>query len=163
MTNILKYFCYIYVGDNMKNYIKVIIGAVLIGGIFAYFFYNDIKKEVVALTTQENTISLFQVGVFSQIDNAKHYQELYNPAIIYETDNYYRVIIGISYHEENKVKLESYFTNKGIEYIIKEIKVNEDFINELENYETVLIKTNKDDVIANINKSMLDMFLGYLN
>ncbi len=134
----------------------------MIGGIFAFLFYKDIKKEVVALTTKENTISLFQVGVFEQIENAKNYQELYAPAIIYNTDNYYRVIVGISYHEENKVKLESYFTNKGIKYIIKEIKVSDDFIKKMENYEVILIKTNKNEVIDNINESMLNMFLGYL-
>lgn len=146
----------------MKSYIKIIIGAILIGGIFAFLFYKDIKKEVVALTTKENTISLFQVGVFEQIENAKNYQELYAPAIIYNTDNYYRVIVGISYHEENKVKLESYFANKDIKYIIKEIKVSEDFIKKMENYEVILIKTNKNEVIDNINESMLNMFLGYL-
>ena len=148
----------------MKAYIKIIIGAILIGSMLAFLFYRDINSEVVALTTKEYTVNLFQVGVFKDYDNALNYQNKYSPAIIYEDNNgYYRVIIGLAYHEENKVKLESFFTTLGINYYIKEIKMNEEFTEMLENYETILIKTDKKDVIDNLNSSMLKLFITYLD
>lgn len=148
----------------MKAYIKIIIGAILIGSMFAFLFYRDINSEVVALTTKEYTVNLFQVGVFKDYDNALNYQNKYSPAIIYEDNSgYYRVIIGLAYHEENKVKLESFFTTLGINYYIKEIKMNEEFTEMLENYETILIKTDKKDVIDNLNFSMLKLFITYLD
>ena len=146
----------------MKSYIKIVLGAIVIGGVCAYFFYKDIKKDVVALTTHENSINLFQVGVFKSVDNAKNYQNNFDYSIIYENSDYYRVIIGVSYHEENKIKLENYFNNKNIKYYIKEIKVNEGFIEKIANYETVMIKTSNDEVIKTINKNMLDLLNGYL-
>ena len=48
----------------MKTYLKLAVGAVLVGGLFAYFFYRDIKSEVSALTNSHNELYLFQVGVF---------------------------------------------------------------------------------------------------
>ena len=145
----------------MKTYLKVVIGAIIIGGVFAYFFYKDISKEVIALTNKNYEVSLFQVGVFKNQDNALNYQNNFDCLIIYEDGDYYRVLVGIAYHEENKVKLESFLTNKGVDYYIKKVKMNEEFIKSLENYETVMLKTDKEEVINNINKAMLELFLEY--
>ena len=145
----------------MKTYLKVVIGAIIIGGVFAYFFYKDISKEVIALTNKNYEVSLFQVGVFKNQDNALNYQNNFDCLIIYEDGDYYRVLVGIAYHEENKVKLESFLTNKGVDYYIKKVKMNEEFIKSLENYETVMLKTDKEEVINNINKAMLELFLAY--
>lgn len=145
----------------MKTYLKVVIGAIIIGGVFAYFFYKDISKEVIALTNKNYEVSLFQVGVFKNQDNALNYQDNFESSIIYENGDYYRVLVGIAYHEENKVKLESFLTNKGVDYYIKKVKMNEEFIKSLENYETVMLKTDKEEVINNINKAMLELFLEY--
>lgn len=148
----------------MKAYLKIIIGAILIGGVFAYFFYRDINASVAAITNKENTVSLFQAGVFKNEDNALDYQKNFKSSIIYEdSDGYFRVIIGVAYHEENKIKLEAFFNGQGIEYYIKEIKMNEDFTDMLENYETVMIKTDKEEVVYNINMSMLKLFITYLS
>lgn len=145
----------------MKTYLKVVIGAIIIGGVFAYFFYKDISKEVIALTNKNYEVNLFQVGVFKSQDNALNYQDNFESSIIYENGDYYRVLVGIAYHEENKVKLESFLTNKGVDYYIKKVKMNEEFIKSLENYETVMLKTDKEEVINNINKAMLELFLAY--
>ena len=145
----------------MKTYLKVVIGAVIIGGVFAYFFYKDISEEVIALTNKNYEVNLFQVGVFKNRDNALNYQDNFASSIIYEDGDYYRVLVGIAYHEENKVKLEAFLTNKGVDYYIKKVKMNEEFIRSLENYETVMLKTDKEEVINNINKAMLELFLAY--
>ena len=145
----------------MKTYLKVVIGAIIIGGVFAYFFYKDISKEVIALTNKNYEVNLFQVGVFKSQDNALNYQDNFESSIIYENGDYYRVLVGIAYHEDNKVKLESFLTNKGVDYYIKKVKMNEEFIKSLENYETVMLKTDKEEVINNINKAMLELFLAY--
>lgn len=145
----------------MKAYVKIFISAIFIGGIFAYFFYKDIKNDVIAITTKKNEISLFQVGVFKNLDNAKNFQSNFENSIIYEDNELYRVIIGLSYHEENKIKLESLFIEKGITYYLKTIKVNEKLIEELENYEVVIIKSNKEEVMESINKNMLNLLKGY--
>ena len=163
MTIFLFNLIYNRVGDKMKGYIKVIIIAILIGGLIAFFFYKDIKNEVNALTSQDNTINLFQVGVYKIYDNALNCKNSYDNAIIYEDNGLYRVIIAGVNHVDAKVKLEAFFTNQNIKYYIKDIKVSSDIVNKINNYELVLIKTDSEDVIININKSILDTLLPILS
>lgn len=140
----------------MKPYFKVLIAAVICGVLIAFFFYKDIKNEVIAMTSQESNISLFQVGVFKVYDNAINFGKNFENSLIYEDNGLYRVIIGASYHNEAKIKLEQFFTNQDITYYIKEIKVNETFIEEISNLELVLVKTESAEVIDSLNKSILD-------
>lgn len=163
MTIFLNQLLYNVHGDTMKPYIKVLIAAIICGILIAFFFYKDIKKEVVAITNNESEISLFQVGVFKVYDNAINFGKNFENTLIYEDNGLYRVIIGASYHNEAKVKLEQYFTNQNITYYIKDIKVNETFIEEITNYELILIKTESSEVINSLNKSIIDALKSILS
>ena len=163
MTIFLNQLLYNVHGDTMKPYIKVLIAAIICGILIAFFFYKDIKKEVVAITNNDSKISLFQVGVFKVYDNAINFGKNFENTLIYEDNGLYRVIIGASYHNEAKVKLEQYFTNQNITYYIKDIKVNETFIEEITNYELILIKTESSEVINSLNKSIIDALKSILS
>lgn len=147
----------------MKPYIKVLIAAVIIGVLIAVFFYKDIKNEVIAITNNDSEISLFQVGVFKVYDNALNFSESFENSLIYEDNGLYRVIIGASYHVEAKIKLEQYFTNQNITYYIKDLKVNQDIIDKISNFELILIKTESSEVINSLNKSILDALKSVLS
>ena len=147
----------------MKPYIKVLIAAVIIGVLIAVFFYKDIKNEVIAITNNASEISLFQVGVFKVYDNALNFSESFENSLIYEDNGLYRVIIGASYHNEAKIKLEQYFTNQNITYYIKDLKVNQDIIDKISNFELILIKTESSEVINSLNKSILDALKSVLS
>lgn len=147
----------------MKPYIKVLIAAIICGILIAFFFYKDIKNEVVAITNNDSKISLFQVGVFKVYDNALNFSESFENSLIYEDNGLYRVIIGASYHNEAKIKLEEYFTSQNITYYIKEIKMSDSFIEEITNFELILIKTESSEVINSLNKSILDALKSVLS
>ena len=145
----------------MKTYLKLAVGAVLIGGLFAYLFYRDIKSEVSALTNSNNELYLFQVGVFKNEVNATDLANTLASKIIYHNDEYYRVFTCLTTTEENKDKLKKYYDKKGIEYFVKKIKDTKMMANDLNNYEQLLNKTNEDDVINKVCQSSLDTFLNY--
>ena len=147
----------------MKTYMKIIIFSVIIGTILAIFFYKDIKKEVNAITRRDDIIYIFQVGVFTNVENALEFQKEYDYSIIYQDNEYYRVLVGVSTTSLAKDVLVNYFNQTIGDYYIKEIRVNKDLINELASLESVILKTNKAEVIANINKSMLKTFGTYNN
>ena len=149
-------------GDIMKKYLKIIIGAVLVGSIFAYVFYRDIKKEVNAVMNTVNKIYLFQVGVFKNEKNASNFQNDFKSSIVYYDNEYYRVLIAATTSNENKEKLINLFTNQSIKYFIKEMNCKEELQSKLINYEAVLNETDSRQVIDNINQSMLDIFLTYI-
>ena len=147
----------------MKPYIKVLIAAVIIGVLIAVFFYKDIKNEVIAITNNDSEISLFQVGVFKVYDNALNFSESFENSFIYEDNGLYRVIIGAAYHNEAKIKLEEYFTSQNITYYIKEIKMSDSFIEEITNFELILMKTESSEVINSLNKSIMDALKSVLS
>lgn len=163
MTNFLNKILYNIFGDTMKPYIKVLIAAVIIGVLIAVFFYKDIKNEVIAITNNDSEISLFQVGVFKVYDNAINFSESFENSLIYEDNGLYRVIIGAAYHNEAKIKLEQYFTEQNITYYIKEIKMSDSFIEEITNFELILIKTESFEVINSLNKSIMDALKSVLS
>lgn len=162
MTIFLKFICYYSHGDIVKKYLKILVFAICLGGIIAYFFYKDINKEVKAITKKEEIVNLFQVGVFKSYNNALEFSKVFNSSYIYENDGYYRVIIAASYSKEALVKLESLYKNKDINYYLKEIRVNKKFIEKLKNYEKVIIKSNKEEIIDNVNNSVLNLFDSYI-
>lgn len=132
-------------------------GAVVVGGVLAFFFYKDIKNEVIAVTTSTDKVYVFQVGVFKSFDNANKYLENYPSGGIYKDNDLYRVIVAVT--KNNKEKLENYFVRLNIEYYIKDILVRENILEKILNYDEVLSQSNKNGVINNINKSSVDLFL----
>ena len=147
----------------MKKYLKILGVAITFGGLLAYLFYYDINKEVRAISKKEEVVTLFQVGVFKDYNNATFFFKTFPSSLIYKDNNYYRVIIAISYHEETKLKLESIYQNSEIEYYEKEIRINKDFIEKISNYESIILKSNKEEVINNVNNSILNIFSSYIN
>mgnify|MGYP003177871997 CR=1 FL=1 len=148
----------------MKKYLKILGVAIIFGGLLAYLFYYDINKEVRAISKKEEVITLFQVGVFKDYNNATFFSKTFPSSLIYKDNDYYRVIIAISYHEETKLKLESIYQNSEIEYYEKEIRINKDFIEKISNYESIILKSNKEEVINNVNNSiLLFIFSGSIN
>ena len=147
----------------MKRYIRLLLFASFLGIILGIFFYNDINNEVRAIANKENILYVFQAGVYKEYDNALNMINCINVGKIYHDKNYYRVIIGITSNSSNKDKLITYFKNNNINYYLKEMHVNKSVINDLDSYELVLSKTDKKDIIDNINERMLDIFISYLN
>ena len=143
----------------MKKYLKILFVSTLIGGIIAFLFYKDINKEVRAISKKEEVITLFQVGVFKDYNNALEFSNTFASSIIYNDGEYFRVIIAISYHDDVKTKLEVFHTNKEINYYLKEVRVSKDLINKINNFESIILKTEKDEVIDNVNNSILKLFL----
>ena len=145
----------------MKKYLKILGVAVIIGGVIAYFFYYDINKEVRAINKKEEIVTLFQTGVFKDYNNATSFAATFPSSYVYKDSEYYRVIIAVCYHKETKLKLENIFNSEEIEYYEKEMRVNKDFIDKISNYETIILKSEKNEVIDNVNNSILNIFSSY--
>ena len=139
----------------MKKYLKILGVAVIIGGVIAYFFYYDINKEVRAISKKEEIVTLFQTGVFKDYNNATSFASTFPSSYVYKDNEYYRVIIAVCYHKETKLKLETIFNSE------EEMRVNKDFIDKISNYETIILKSEKNEVIDNVNNSILNIFSSY--
>ena len=76
---------------------------------------------------------------------------------IYETiSNNYYVYIGITKSKENASKLKGYFEKLGYNIYIKEIAVdNDDFLEKLYEFDSLLSRTNDDGAIKTICNQVL--------
>ncbi len=144
----------------MKGYIKWVLGGILIGCFFAFLFYHDINKEVVALTQNKNTLYLFQVGVFAQKDNAEAFATRFNSRLVYPDDDYYRVLICATTNEENKAKLDAYYRKQNLNFFIKKV-LDQDLSDEFKKLEVLLSKTENEAAIDQVCQTTLETFLTY--
>lgn len=141
----------------MKTYLKLICGAIFLGGMVAYFFYHDINKEVVALENDEtSSLYLFQVGVFTNAANAENFASNYDSSMIYENDSFFRVITCATL--KNADKLKKYYDDLQINYFIKKITINKNLQKELENNDELLKKAHEKEAINKICQNELDIF-----
>ena len=65
----------------MNKYFKVFLFASLIGVVLAFLFFHDLENNLKSLTT-ENTVYLYQVGIFKEYNNALNTKEKYPGSII---------------------------------------------------------------------------------
>ena len=145
----------------MKKY-KILLGAILIGCLIAFIFYKDIKKDVIAITNNQDTIYLFQVGVYENINNAYNKLNEYCTNNMFYQDNYYRVISAICYSQDTCNILKNFFNNMKINYYLKKYIVSDDLIKELIINEQIINKTTNKDVINNIINKNNTLFIEYL-
>lgn len=139
----------------MKQYLKIILFSCVVGSVLAGAFFLNIKEKAEAKT--KNTIYAFQVGVFKSLENANNFSNQYNISKIIKDNNLYRVFIGVTI--KNKNKLEIMFKNKGYNYYIKELILNNDQYNELLKYDIVLEQSETPEIII---KSMLELIANEL-
>ncbi|MBR1413836.1 MAG: hypothetical protein IJ574_04120 [Bacilli bacterium] len=138
----------------MKKVLITILVAVLVGSLFAVYVFKNIE-EGIALTTSNNEVTAFQVGVFSNYDNALKQANNFKSSIVVHDDNYYRVFIAM-YHDEKIIKLmQDYY--QDISIYLKRISVSDEFLTKLAKYES-LINTSKLDNYDEVNQSILNEY-----
>lgn len=138
----------------MKKYLIIILSAIALGGGLAYFiFYKVMLKDSTSSTL---TVSAFQVGVFSNYDNALKVADR-NNGIVIPDDDLYRVYVAILYDNDAIDKLSNYYKTIGLNYYLKEISVTQDFINNIKDDEE-LIKKSSSETYSTINLDVLNKY-----
>ena len=128
--------------------------ALLIGGGIAWFLFNKIVLEDDGLSNDE--VTAFQVGVFSNYENAIRVAERNNGIVVSDSD-LFRVYVAILYDDEAISKMMNYYDNIGLNYYLKKINVSSDFIESISSSEELLLKSSSDTYSV-INLSVLEQY-----
>ena len=139
----------------MKKAIYIII-FMLSTIVFYYFIFisnNKINNK------NEYDVFALQAASFDNIDNASIYKANLPSSIIVKQNNLYNVYVGMYKDIDLVNKMIVYFEDNNINIYLKNIKVNKDLYNKLDNYEKILINSNDVRVYKNINQSILDMYI----
>ena len=145
----------------MKQNVKVFLIALLIG--FGVSILINQKFDSSLITSAlESKVTIFSIGSYTNIKLANAKKESYSNSLIYNDDGIYRVLIGV-YKDKTSIDLmSSYFLDNDITFNKVELKVNNNLINALKNYE-LLIKTSDISYYDSINNSLLQIFNEYIN
>lgn len=137
----------------MKKTLIVILGAIILGGTIAFCLFNKVvlKEEI-------NTVivNAFQIGAFTNLDNATKVADR-NNGIVVSDEGIYRVYVAVLNDTEAIKKLRSYYEEIGLKYYLKEIKVNKEYLNCISTSEE-LLKKSSSDTYALLNKEMLNKY-----
>lgn len=138
----------------MKKVLIIILCALFLGGGIAWFLFNKIVLEDDVLSNDE--VTAFQVGVFSNYENAIRVAERNNGIVVSDSD-LFRVYVAILYDDEAISKMMNYYDNIGLNYYLKKIRVSSDFIESISSCEELLLKSNSDTYSV-INLSVLEQY-----
>lgn len=126
----------------------------MIGGGIAWFLFNKIVLEDDVLSNDE--VTAFQVGVFTNYENAIRVAERNNGIVVSDSD-LFRVYVAILYDDEAISKMMNYYDNIGLNYYLKKIRVGSDFIESISSSEELLLKSSSDTYSV-INLSVLEQY-----
>ena len=137
----------------MKKVLLILLSAILLGSGLAYLMFNKI-----VLNDKEETkiVKAFQIGVYSNYDNALKIAERNNGVVIMD-DSLYRVYVAILSDKEAINKVKRYYDKIGLNYYLKEINVSKEFIKEIKEDEE-LIKRGNSDTYKIINLDVLNKY-----
>lgn len=139
----------------MKKFLLSLFLAVLLGGIFGFIIYKRFNNNELSVSSiLSKQVYAFQIGVFDEIDNAKKLKNKYGGIIIPDNTKY-RVYIALCSSSNVLTILKNYYDDLDISYYIKQIEVDDETLELINNAEELLIATTKDNydsIMENILK-----------
>ena len=134
--------------------------AVIIG-IGVALVFNKLDKNIIA-TALSPSVTYFSVGTYNDLEMAKSKKNNYEEAIIYNDKGLYKVIIGVYSNPDTTLLMRSYFKDQNYTFSEDKMKMSNEFINSIENFE-LLIKSSDKSYYESLNKSILEVFSRMIN
>ncbi len=122
--------------------------ALVLGGSIAYFIFS---RRYLETDEGKVKVSAFQVGVFTNYDNALKVAQRNNGIVVSDKD-LYRVYVSILSSSEAVLKMKEYYDSIGLNYYLRDIEVDNEFLSNIKNTEELLIMSDSDTYnIINLN------------
>ncbi len=143
----------------MKNKLVVATFFLITGLVAGNNIYNKIDLDILETFKEENNYYLLQEGIYDTKESMQSETRDINPKIYEEKNNKYYVYVGISSNLENAQKIEKIYTDNGIDITVKKIKINdEEFINNITQFDILISNTNNTDEILTIEEVVLSSY-----
>lgn len=143
----------------MKKILPYLV-SLLLGGVFGFMLFKDANFDIKEVFANTIEATAFQLGVFNNEESAVLLKDKYQDSIIIKDDDVYRVYYSVLTNEKVISKMESYLTNKNINYYLKNITViDENLIKAISEYEKAMIE-GSNDVLVSINGLIMSCYKG---
>ena len=136
-----------------------IILAIVLGVLMTKFLYNQYDYSINLKTVFGGNVErayFIEYGQYNSYDEMANAVINLNSYIYEEIGKKYDVYVGITKSKENAIKLKGYFEKNGYNINIKEIAVNnEDFLEKIYEFDSILSRTNDDGAIKTLCNQVL--------
>ncbi|MBO5138809.1 MAG: hypothetical protein J6B89_04170 [Bacilli bacterium] len=140
----------------MKKYLVFMFFTIVLGSVFGKFLYD--KTIDVSALGQEDVYFL-EVMSSKNLDELENDSKDIEPKLITKDGNRYVCYIGISRNIDNINKMKSQYSENAYVPVESMRKVsNAEFLNNLEQFDQLLLKTNTKDEIAAVNSVILSSY-----
>lgn len=134
----------------MKKKILIILMAIAVGAVLALPTLSMSSKD----SSKKENMFVLQLGIFKNYDNAFEKKQSVKGSIIYQNNDVYYVLAGVSKEETGLYKIEEYLKKENISYYKKQMIISYDADN-LEKYNLLLQKTSDVETIKTLNEKVL--------
>lgn len=135
------------------NFIIPIICICLLSFLVADIIY---QKYLETTSLYEGNVYFLQQGVYTDKSNIKNISENY---ITVEEENKYYTYLGMTLNEKIANKIKDYYEKKNIPVYVKSVNItNQEFLNELGQYDILLENTDDINQIENILETILSTY-----
>ncbi|MCI6899157.1 MAG: hypothetical protein MR846_00940 [Tenericutes bacterium] len=141
----------------MKKTLKISIFSIALGAIAGIILNNTYKEKLSnSFLNEEKTYYFIQEGVYSSTSSMQeNTKDLLVKTVDSKNDKQY-VYLGITRDEKNAQKLKEIYENKGYQIYIKEQNLsNEEFYNNVTQFDILINSTNKESEILTIEEVVL--------
>lgn len=148
--------CYHILGDNMKKTFLISLISITLGAIIGIMFNSTYKEKLINTFGEGKTYYFIQEGVYS----SKEIMSENTKDILIKTvdvlNNKQYVYLGITRDSNNAKKIKAIYEKKGYQIYIKEQNLsNEEFYNNVTQFDLLINGTNKESEILTIEEVVL--------
>lgn len=134
------------------QFLVPIITVILLAFLCANFVYEKYRKD----SLPEGNVYFIQQGVYSNKESIKNIAASY---ITIEQDNKFYTYVGMTTSLENAEKIKKMYEKKNMPIYIKSENIqNQEFLNELSQYDVLLQNTEKEEEVTNILETILSTY-----
>lgn len=141
----------------MKKTLKISIFSIALGALAGIVLNNTYKEKLSnSFLNEGKTYYFIQEGVYSSTSSMQeNTKDLLVKTVDSKNDKQY-VYLGITRDEKNAKKLKEIYENKGYQIYIKEQNLsNEEFYNNVTQFDILINSTNKESEILTIEEVVL--------
>ena len=139
----------------MKKTIILSLIFTLLGTLTGLIINTNHNKQIRTFN-EEKKYYFLQEGIYSNEKNMLEITKELDSKLVINENNKYYVYLGITKEEKIAQKIKNIYQNKGYSLYIKEINIsNEEFYNNVTQFDLLINNTNKENEILTIEEVVL--------
>ena len=141
----------------MKNKLVVALIFIISGIVVGNNLYNKVDFKLLKTFKENNDFYLLQLGIYDTKEMMQRDTRDINPKVYEVKNNKYYVYVGISSNINNIDKIKGIYKDEELTTKVINIK-DEEFINNLRQFDILIDNTNDKDEILTIEEVVLSSF-----